>query len=117
MKFNKLGLLLSIVIILIIIFIITYSCTCKKTNNYENFRKARPIINNTYKPKPVQNIPVVNKKIISDQSTNGAAAGGLTNPVEKRSTNGKAVAGQYNRETSYIPAGYTRDEYNALLGN
>ena len=37
MKFNKLGLLLSIVIILIIIFIITYSCTCKKTNNYENF--------------------------------------------------------------------------------
>ena len=40
MKFNKLGLLLSIVIILIIIFIITYSCTCKKTNNYENFEMA-----------------------------------------------------------------------------
>ena len=41
MKFNKLGLLLSIVIILIIIFIITYSCTCKKTNNYENFISRR----------------------------------------------------------------------------
>ena len=27
------------------------------------------------------------------------------------------VAGDYNRDTSYIPAGYTRAQYNALLGN